>query len=90
MSSRKPKAPGVVTFAAVLFTIAGFFHGIEGLGAIFKKEYFNEAALLYSNLQVWGCALLILGSCRSRPLTDRAWGLVRPEPPPETSGRPFA
>jgi hypothetical protein len=36
MSSRKPKAPGVVTFAAVLFTIAGFFHGIEGLGAIFK------------------------------------------------------
>lgn len=61
MSSRKPKAPGVVTFAAVLFTIAGFFHGIEGLGAIFKKEYFNEAALLYSNLQVWGWASLILG-----------------------------
>jgi hypothetical protein len=61
MSSRKPKAPGVVTFAAVLFTIAGFFHGIEGLGAIFKKEYFDEAALLYSNLQVWGWASLILG-----------------------------
>lgn len=61
MSSRKPKAPGVVTFAAVLFTIAGFFHGIEGLGAIFKKEYFNEGALLYSNLQVWGWASLILG-----------------------------
>ena len=61
MSSRKPKAPGVVTFAAVLFTIAGFFHGIEGLGAIFKKEYFNGASLLYSNLQVWGWASLILG-----------------------------
>ena len=61
MSSRKPKAPGVVTFAAVLFTIAGFFHGIEGLGAIFKKEYFNEASLLYSNLQVWAWASLILG-----------------------------
>jgi hypothetical protein len=50
-----------VTFAAVLFTIAGFFHGIEGLGAIFKKEYFNEGALLYSNLQVWGWVSLILG-----------------------------
>ena len=61
MSSRKPKAPGVVTFAAVLFTIGGFFHGIEGLGAIFKKEYFNESSLLYENLQVWGWASLILG-----------------------------
>jgi hypothetical protein len=61
MSSRKPKAPGVVTFAAVLFTIAGFFHGIEGLGAILKKEYFSEAGMLYSNLQVWGWASLILG-----------------------------
>jgi hypothetical protein len=61
MSSRKPRAPGVVTFAAVLFTIAGFFHGIEGLGAIFKKEYFNESSLLYENLQVWGWASLILG-----------------------------
>jgi hypothetical protein len=61
MSNRKPRAPGVVTFAAVLFTIAGFFHGIEGLGAIFKKEYFNEASLLYENLQVWGWASLIMG-----------------------------
>lgn len=61
MSSRKPKAPGIVTFAAVLFTIAGFFHGIEGLGAIFKKEYFNESSMLYENLQVWGWASLILG-----------------------------
>jgi hypothetical protein len=61
MSTRKPKAPGIVTFAAVLFTIAGFFHGIEGLGAIFKKEYFHESSLLYSDLQVWGWASLILG-----------------------------
>jgi hypothetical protein len=61
MSSRKPRAPGVVTFAAVLFTIGGVFHGIEGLGAIFKKEYFNEATMLYSNLQVWGWVSLIVG-----------------------------
>ena len=61
MSSRKPKAPGIVTFSAVLFTVAGFFHGIEGLGAIFKKEYFHESSLLFENLQVWGWASLILG-----------------------------
>jgi hypothetical protein len=45
----------------VLFTIAGFFHGIEGLGAIFKKEYFDESSLLYENLQVWGWVSLVLG-----------------------------
>ena len=61
MSTRRQRAPGIVTFAAVLFTIAGFFHGIEGLGAIFKKEYFNESSLLYENLQVWGWVSLILG-----------------------------
>ncbi len=61
MSTRKPKAPGIVTFAAVLFTIAGFFHGIEGLTAIFKKEYFHESSLIYENLQVWGWVSLVLG-----------------------------
>ena len=61
MSSRRQKLPGIVTFTAVLFTLAGFFHGIQGLGAIIKKEYFNENSLLYSNLQVTGWIWLILG-----------------------------
>jgi hypothetical protein len=61
MSSRKQKSPGIVTFTAVLFTLAGFFHGIQGLGAIIKKEYFDESSLLYSNLQVTGWIWLILG-----------------------------
>lgn len=53
--------PGVVTFAAVMFSLAGFFHGIQGLGAIFKKEYFAEGGLLYENLQVTGWIWLIVG-----------------------------
>ncbi|HEY7661468.1 MAG TPA: hypothetical protein VIC58_12825 [Actinomycetota bacterium] len=60
MSSRTQRS-GTVTFAAVLFTVAGFFHGIEGLQAIFKKEYFVEEGLLYENAQFWGWLLLVLG-----------------------------
>ena len=41
--------------------LAGFFNGIHGLAAIFKKEYFSESSLLYQNLQVWGWVWLILG-----------------------------
>ncbi len=60
MSSRK-QSSGIVTFAAVLFALAGFFNAIHGLGAIVKKEYFAEGALLYENLQVWGWIWLIIG-----------------------------
>jgi len=60
MSSRE-QSSGVVTFAATMFALAGFFHGIQGLGAIFKKEYYNEAGLLYANLQFWGWVWLIFG-----------------------------
>jgi hypothetical protein len=44
-----------------MFALAGFFHGIQGLGAIFKKEVYNEAGLLYANLQFWGWVWLIFG-----------------------------
>jgi hypothetical protein len=60
MSSRTPKS-GIVSFAAVLFTLVGFFNAIHGLAAIFKKEYFDETSLLYENLQVWGWIWLVLG-----------------------------
>jgi len=55
------RGTGIITFAAVILSLAGFFNGIHGLAAIFKKEYFNEAALLYQNLQVWGWIWLIIG-----------------------------
>jgi len=55
------RGTGIITFAAVILSLAGFFNGIHGLAAIFKKEYFDEASLLYQNLQVWGWVWLILG-----------------------------
>jgi hypothetical protein len=61
MSTRRQRLPGIVSFTAVLFTISGFFHAIQGLGALIKKEYFDESSLLYSNLQVTGWVWVILG-----------------------------
>ena len=52
---------GWANFAAVVFAIVGISNGIQGLGALFKKEYFSEASLLYSNLQFWAWAWLIVG-----------------------------
>jgi hypothetical protein len=60
MSSRTPSS-GIVSFAAVLFTLVGFLNAIHGMAAIFKKEYFDESSLLYENLQVWGWIWLVLG-----------------------------
>jgi hypothetical protein len=48
-------------FAAALFAIAGIFNAIAGLGAIFKKEHFQGAPLLYDNLQLWGWVWLVIG-----------------------------
>jgi len=61
MSTRRKKLPGIVSFTAVLFTLTGFFHAIQGLGALIKKEYFGESSLLYSNLQVTGWIWVVLG-----------------------------
>jgi hypothetical protein len=55
------RGTGIITFAAVILSLAGFFNGIHGLAAIMKKEYFSESSLLYENLQVWGWIWLILG-----------------------------
>ena len=48
-------------FAGVFLAIAGMFNVIDGLVALFNKEYFNEAGLVYQNLQAWGWAVLIIG-----------------------------
>jgi hypothetical protein len=49
-------------FAGVFLAIAGLFNAIDGLVALLQKEYFDEAALVYENLQVFGWAFLIIGA----------------------------
>lgn len=48
-------------FAGVFLGIAGLFNAIDGLVALIQKEYFNEAALVYQNVQAWGWAFLVIG-----------------------------
>ena len=48
-------------FAAVVFAIVGISNAIQGLTALFKKEYFVESGLVYENLQFWAIVWLVVG-----------------------------
>ena len=63
MSSRGTEVGGSgwSMFAGVFLAIAGLFNALDGLVALVQKEYFNEAALVYQNMQVWGWVFLIVG-----------------------------
>lgn len=52
---------GWITFAAVLFAIAGAGNVIWGLGALGKKSAFAQDGLIYGTLQTWGWIALIWG-----------------------------
>lgn len=60
MSERR-EGGGWGDFAAIVFVIAGFSNAVQGLGALFKREYFTESGLLYSNLGFWAVVWLIVG-----------------------------
>jgi hypothetical protein len=59
--AERSRGRGWYDFAGAMFGIVGMFNGIQGLSAIFKKEYFSEEALVYQNLQLWGWIWLIVG-----------------------------
>ena len=44
-----------------MFAIVGISNGIQGLGALFHKEYFAESSMLYQNLQFWAWVWFIVG-----------------------------
>jgi hypothetical protein len=48
-------------FAGVFLAIAGLFNALDGLVALIQKGYFNEGALVYQNMQLWGWVFLIVG-----------------------------
>jgi len=71
---------GWVTFAGVLFVIAGCANLIWGIGALGKKSYLPENGVLFSTLATWGWiaviwavvllvgAILLLGRVSSGPV----------------------
>jgi hypothetical protein len=68
MESSASQRSGWVTFAGIMFVVAGFANIIWGIGALADKEYLPEDGLLFSTLTFWGWigliwgALLLLGS----------------------------
>ncbi|MFN8105710.1 MAG: hypothetical protein U0U69_14735 [Acidimicrobiia bacterium] len=52
---------GWVTFAGVVFAIAGCGNLIWGLGALAKKSYLPENGLLFSTLGTWGWIAILWG-----------------------------
>jgi hypothetical protein len=52
---------GWATFAATVFAIVGISNLAQGLTALFKKEYFTESGLAYSNLRFWAIVWLVVG-----------------------------
>lgn len=56
---------GWTTFAGVMMTILGVFHGIAGLTALFNDEYFvvgSSGLVLELDYTAWGWAHLALGA----------------------------
>lgn len=60
-SERNGTGSGWITFAGVLFVIAGCGNLIWGIGALAKKEYLPANGVLFSTLQTWGWIAIIWG-----------------------------
>jgi hypothetical protein len=48
-------------FAGIFLFVVGLFNVLEGFMTLWRKEYFEGADLVVSNLQTWGWAMLIIG-----------------------------
>jgi hypothetical protein len=60
-ASTPSRHSGWVTFAGVLFIIAGVANLIWGIAALDNKEYLPESGLLFSTLTFWGWIAILWG-----------------------------
>ena len=51
---------GIVTFAGVMFCLAGIFNVIYGLVSILNTSYLTDSTL-FADIKVWGWVMLIFG-----------------------------
>ena len=59
--TRTGSGSGWVTFAGLMFVIAGCANVIWGIGAIANKAYLSDNGLLFASLGFWGWIALIWG-----------------------------
>ncbi len=62
-TSRMPITTGWLSFAGIVAIVVGIFNVIDGLVALFRKEYFlvTDQDILVFNFTAWGWILLIIG-----------------------------
>jgi hypothetical protein len=48
-------------FAGIFLFVVGLFNILDGVIMLWRKEYFADASLVFSNLQTWGWAMLVIG-----------------------------
>ena len=48
-------------FAGIFLFIAGIFNAMDGLVALARKSYFDQAALVVHNITLWGWVYLVIG-----------------------------
>jgi hypothetical protein len=61
-SEEYSSSSGWATFVAVYLTIMGVLNIVWGIAALSNKSYFISGGLLWSELNTWGWAAIILGA----------------------------
>jgi hypothetical protein len=62
MESYTARSSGWITFAGIMFLVAGAANIIWGAGALAEKQYLPEEGLLFSTLTLWGWIAIIWGA----------------------------
>lgn len=64
---------GWLTFAAVVFILAGIANGLWGIAALANDDYFTADELLFGDLAMWGVFYLVLAGAQLMT----AWLILR-------------
>jgi hypothetical protein len=56
-----PSRSGLVTFAGVMFIVAGSFNLLDGVVALVNDDYYAADELLFGDLSAWGIWWLLVG-----------------------------
>ena len=64
---------GWLTFAAVMFMLAGIANGLWGIAALVNDDYFTADELLFGDLSMWGVFYLLLAAAQ----LATAWLVLR-------------
>lgn len=56
------RSRGWTLFAIITIGIGGVWNLVIGFAGLTKREYFDEASLLYDNLSFWGWVWIVVGA----------------------------